>query len=158
MIERSTHIQTVEIEDPGLDGEVVSLEIHQVPGGLIGIPEDFRSDTATWIFNPFQTFQIVQLENPTDEDDDEVDPSFSDDITVCMLKTLRAVDLAVREMEPEARPKFLSGISKLAGLSEDQVNLLFGTAEEFVTDLEKRTKVEEKPKNDKPFTGLKLAE
>jgi hypothetical protein len=131
---KSVYITTAQVNDPRNPGVVIDIELHEIEGGIIGIQPDYIDEVANYIANPYHDCQIVLLTGPTSAGL-HPDPDLDEDELCGFLRIIAAVDTVVTKLDVDKRPAFMSGISKISGLPEDQVELLFGLAKKTVDDL-----------------------
>lgn len=132
---KSTHIISAQINDPRRPGSVITLDIHEVPGGIIGIQPDYAEQVSNHVMNPYEDCQIVLLSDP-EGGDDEPDPPMDEDELVGFLKIINAVDVNISRMEGSNRSVFLSGMAKLSGISVDRLEVLFGLADKAIKEIQ----------------------
>lgn len=125
----SLFILTVKINDPRNPGDVITLDIHQVDGGIIGISSEYTDEVANYILNPYEGCQLVKLTDPMGGDD-AADPPLEEDEVVGFLKILKAFDDTCGLLPEDSKNVILDGISKRAGLSRDRIDVLLGMAKE----------------------------
>jgi len=112
-----------------MPGVVISLDLHQVDGGVIGIACDYSNEVANYILNPYEGCQLVKLADPTGEDE-AIDPPLEEDEIVGFLKILKAFDDTCALLSESSRTTIIEGISKRSGLSRDRIEVLLGMAKE----------------------------
>jgi hypothetical protein len=131
---KSAYITTIKVNDHRNPGQTIDLDIHQLDGGIIGIESAYTEEIGNHIANPYHDCQVVLLSDPQGGDV-EPDPPLEDDELVGFLKILVGIDAGIQKLQPENRPKFLSGLSKLTALSVDRLDFLFGLAKGEVESL-----------------------
>jgi len=140
---KSEFIRMVEnIEDPTNPTSNINLQLHRIPGGIIGIEPSFTENIGNYIPNPFDEASFVFLSEPLAEDfnsDPEPDPPLAEDDLFGFMLLVRAIGLVpesviVNERKIE-KEKFLEAFSLLTNLNVDQIKLLIGKATQSVEDL-----------------------
>lgn len=124
----SKFIKTITDYNPHNPGEIISLDIHQVDGGFVGIDSSFTEDVANYIANPYEDCQLVKLQDPMGNDD-EIDPPLEEDELVGFLKILVALDATSQLLPSDHREALLDGLAKRAKLTRDRLNVLLGLAQ-----------------------------
>jgi hypothetical protein len=138
MIEKSTYISSVSFMDPA-SGSICLLDVHQIPGGYIGIDPSFIENVGNYIVNPFEETNFVLLTDNEGTDDAALEPPIEeDDIFGFMLlvDSFRSVFENKEIISEELRNSILKQISEKSGLTEDRVEVLMGLARNSVENRE----------------------
>jgi len=131
---KSVYITTVQVNDHRNPGQTISLDVHELEGGFIGIESAYSEEIGNHIANPYHDCQIALLSDPQGGEN-EPDPPLEEDELVGFLKIIVGIDAGIAKLQPDNRPTFLSGLSKLTGLTTDRLDFLFGLAKGEIESL-----------------------
>jgi hypothetical protein len=60
----SKYITSVTLNDNHNPGQIITLNVHQIDGGYIGIDSNFIEEVANYIINPYVEDDMVQIVDP----------------------------------------------------------------------------------------------
>jgi hypothetical protein len=130
-MKHSTFVTNVNINDPHNPGVIINLSVHEIDGGYIGIDNNFIDEVANYIINPYQTTQLIMLNDST-SDDDIFDPPVDDDTYYGFAKLLHAFDMAVLRGTDFERNTIMSELESMTGISHDRIDVILGFAQAVV--------------------------
>lgn len=127
----SKFITNITLNDNNKPGQIISLNVHEIDGGYIGIDTNFTEEVANYIINPYEECDIVKLTD-VDGADEELDPPLDDDTIVGYLRVLVAMDAVANRMSSLAKLEFKTSVAQMAGLSYDELEISIGSAQVFL--------------------------
>jgi hypothetical protein len=127
----SKFITNVTLNDNNSPGQIISLNVHQIDGGYIGIDTNFTEEVANYIINPYEECDFVKIVDP-DGNDDTIDPPLTEDTIAGYLRVLVAMDTAINRMDSLAKLQMKMNVAHLAGISYDELEILIGSAQVFL--------------------------
>lgn len=133
-MKNSEYIKTISINNPKNPGEKITLAIHQIDGGYVGIDANYIDEVANYIVNPFDKCGFVKLTDPMGNDED-VDPPLRDDVILGFVRLLAAFDSVMSESF-SSREEMLATIFGRSKLSSDEVSVLLGMAKDISSEYE----------------------
>lgn len=129
----SQFVTNITINDSNNPGQIISLNVHQIDGGYIGIDTNFTEEVANYIINPYEECELVKLVD-SDGNDEEFDPPLSDDTIIGFLRILKAIDYVVQRHENLNRFNFRILVANAAKMSVDEYDVYLGLAQAFLTE------------------------
>lgn len=131
-MKNSEYIKTISINNPKNPGEKITLAIHSVDGGYVGVDANYIDEVANYIINPFEECDFVKLTDPMGSDD-ELDPPLREDAILGFVRLLAAFD-DVSNSELFLRQEILRHVQERSKMSSDEVSMLLGMAKEILSE------------------------
>ena len=129
----SSFITTVSLNDPDNPGTIINLSVHAIDGGYIGIDSNFIGEVANYIINPYQTTQLIRL-NDGASDDETYDPPTDDDTYYGFVKLLHSFDVALSRGTDYDRKLIMDEVERTSGIPADQIDVLLGFAQQILQE------------------------
>lgn len=129
----SKFITNVTLNDNINPGQIITLAVHQVEGGYIGIDTNYTDEVANYIFNPYADIDLVRLVE-TDSGESKNDPGLKEDTIVCLLHILMSMLEQLGKLDSYPKLSCRMAIAQKMKMSLDELDILLDKAYDFVLE------------------------
>jgi hypothetical protein len=123
-----TNITLNDVESPG---QIITLAVHQIDGGYIGIDTNYTDEVANYIYNPYADIDLVKLVDP-DSAETKSDPSLKEDTIVNLLQILLTLLEELGKLDSYPKLSLRCAIAQRIKSGLAEVDFLIDIAQVFV--------------------------
>lgn len=125
-----TNITLNDVESPG---QVITLTVHQIDGGYIGIDTNYTDEVANYIYNPYADIDLVKLVDP-DSTETKSDPSLKEDTIVNLLQILLTLLEELGKLDSYPKLSLRCAIAQRLKIGLAELDILLDKAQVFVAN------------------------